>query len=530
MGSSTTVSKTELPEKTETEKEMDAKILAIFDSYMDESGYDVEQNLKTVYENPERVSSLDGRISDLESKIVDAQAKGLNQNQINDFTKQKDSLQKELDKEKEKFTTEYDYDYVLNDTGKKIQDIREKSLDYQAEAQEMFHETFKKFAGGDYSITVEQELLIQDQIGLMKDPIMAVLDEVQKQYETTGTNMGVALNEYMTAITDTGLSVEAALSTVEDRIKNTKEGVSAGIGEEEKRIGETGLSVKAALTGVRDEIKQTGDETRSALEDTFKLKRLLIEKDMKDLYDQQRVATAEKASRLGRSPTDPRFQLEMQNNLQKNIERAQLQLSIEESGALAGLVERTGQRREQLGLTEAQLEETTGQRLETAARQRTAAEEAAGLREEQIAGERAGLAERTGQRTEAATAEKMRIAERTGAGLEQTALQKAGVEESVQQMGQGMRSQFGVGLPASQIGLGIDVAGYNQAIRQQQLANTQSAIGTGQAVAQPYQAERMAQPTTTTKTTPSIGGMILGGIGTLTGGAGSIFKGMGGLK
>ena len=544
--SSTTTQKTELPEKTLAEQKLDAQMAdVLLPAYLDELGYDLKETVNTVYDNPALVTQLEGQLNEKNSRITELEASGTgaigtfeaqsgmgspDAKELHQLKIERDRLMTQLDTEKESAKTEVGYDYELNERGQALEVERGKQLGREAEASEMFFNTYKKFASGDYSITDSQKQLIEDQLGAIRDPVTAMLNEVSAEYERTGTSMGAALDNYMGEIKKTGLSVEAALSAVEDRIKNTNEGVMAGISEEEKRLADTGQSVFAALKGVGVEIANTGDETRAVLEDTFKMKSMLVEKNMRDTYEKQRQATATKAASIGRSPMDPRFQIEMMTALNEQIDFAQLKMSVEESSALAGLTERTGQRQEVLKQQEAQFTETQGRRSEEEARLRTQADESAGLRQEQAAGERAALAERTGQRQEGVMGQRVGVAERTGAGKEAVAGQKASLEESTQKYGADLRQQYGVGIPASQIGLGMDVAGYGQAVRQQGLANAQGAIGTVGGVAGTMQQERMAQPTKTTTDSGSVFGTIMGTLGGLAGAAGGVAGGIGGLK
>jgi hypothetical protein len=530
--SSETTTKTELPPKTESEKKLDAQIAdVLLPTYMEDLGYDIKETTKTSYDNPDKVAGLETRKDLLEKDIAEFEASGKldDAGELRRMRQEMRAIEDDLSKEYENATTDIGYDYELNERGQKLEAEKAAQLDRESQASEMFFDTYKKFASGDYSITPEQEQLIQESMGNIRGPVMEMLNEIEKQYEATGKSMGQALDEYSDEISKTGLSVEAALSTVEDRINNTKDGVTAGLDAEEVRLGETGQSVFAALQGVRKEIDATGQETRDVLEDTFKMKSVMIDNKMRDAYDQQRKETANRAATLGRSPMDPRFQLEMMEDLNKKIGDAQLQLSIEESSALAGLTERTGQRREALASQEAAFTEAQGRRGEEQGRARTMAEESAGLRQEQVAGERAALAERTGQRQEGVEAQRVGVAERTGAGREAVAGQRAAVEEGTQQFGADLRQQYGVGIPASQIGLGMDVAGYGQAIRQQGLANTAGAVGVVGGEASKMQAERMAQPTHTTTQSGSTFGAITGALGGLASGAGGILTGMGGL-
>lgn len=469
----TSTSKTTIPPKTEDEKALDAlQMDVILPAYLESIGYETTQ-----------VKNEDGSV---------------------------------------------DYTYELNDTGKAMQEINAKAVQYQSETMDQFHEVYKKFASGDYSITDEQKALINEQMGGVRDAVFAMLDEAQKTAEDTGTSINTAIDDYVNEINKTGLSVGAALSAVEDRIKLNKDGLLAGISEEEKRVGETGNNVRAALKGVMDEINRTGDQTRAVYEDLFETKKVLVANQMKEVYDQNQKKTAERANLLGRSPMDPQFQNELLDNLQKNIKNAQLELSAQESEALAGLEERTGQRREQLKLQEAGFEESQGGKMEALGAKRTGVEDQTGQQLTGVAGQRADLAQRQGQALEGAANQRTGVAERTGAAKEQIAGQKAALEEDLQKTGANLQQQYGVGIPASQIGLGIDVAGYSQAAQAQNAAIQSGALGSTNSISSRMLQERMAQPTT--KSTPGFGNVLAGTIGAVASGAGSLMSGLGALK
>jgi len=87
-----------------------------------------------------------------------------------------------------------------------------------------------------------------------------------------------------------------------------------------------------------------------------------------------------------------------------------------------------------------------------------------------------------------------------------------------------------MGIPASQIGIGMDVASFTNALKQQGIANAGTMLNAPMGTASLLSQEAMAQPTTTTTKEGSLGGAILGGIGTLAGGAGSIMGGIGSMN
>lgn len=544
MCNNTTTQTTEIPEKSEDEKALDAMVVDVFmPAYMDTMGYTTTQSTSTTYENPGLVSSLEDRKKSIQEQIdtlgyvegptapgKETAAAASQKQKLQQLQAELAGVNKNLEKQYKTATTKIDYNYELNDTGKKLQEIRDKSLSYQSESMDMTMDNIRKFMKGDFSITPAQKAEIEDSMKSVRDPVFKLLDEVQGQYEQTGKDMTAALSEYMTEISNTGLSVGAALNAIDDSIKNTEEGIYAGISEEEKRMFASGLAVRGALMGVRAEIDRTGSEAMTALEDAYKLRTVLAKREMEDYYDQSRRSVATKAASLGRSPMDPTFVSELNNNMARKVETMQLEMAEKEAFDKSGLLERTGMRREQLGMEAAAFTERQGEDFVGAAERRTETAGSAGLRQEAVAGERAALASSQGGKLEGAQAQKIGIAERTGAGREGVAGQKAGLEESVQTTGQNLRWQQGMGIPAQQAGLGVDVAGFNQAVYQQQLGNAAGGINAGATQQSLMQNERMAQPTTTVTQQGSTFGTILGTLGALGGGAGSIMAGYGQMQ
>lgn len=528
MYSSTTKQETKIPEKTEDEKALDAMMIdVILPSYMESIGYSMKRNDTVTYKNPEKVKSLEAQRDSLNSQISSAKSSGKDASKLQSELSQ---IESQLDTEYANKTTDVSYDYELNETGQMMKEINEKAVNYQSESMDIFMDTYRKFSSGDYSITDAQKELINTQLGTVRDAVFAMFDEAEKTADETGVSINEAIDNYANEINKTGLSVGAALGAIEDRIKLNKEGLLAGISEEEKRVGDTGLAVKSALQGVMDEINKTGEQTKALYEDLFETKKILVENQMKDVYDQNQRKVADRAALLGRSPMDPQFQNELLDNLQKNIKTAQLELSAQESEALAGLEERTGQRREQLKMQMAAFEESQGGKMEQLGAKRTEVENQTGQQLTDVAGQKAQLAQRQGEALEGAAASRADVASQVGQAKQNIALSKAGLETELQQTGMNLAQQYGVGIPASQIGLGIDIAGFGQATQAQQAAIQSGALGSTNAISSRMLQERMAQPTTTTTQNPGFGNVLTGLIGAGLSGAGALMGGIGAMK
>ncbi len=520
-GDETTVQKTELPEMTEAEKSLQSMSLSMLDQYMKDSGYDLEKTSGP--KNPDQIANYQSQIADIQSRIDATNAKPVSQRgptdmaQLSAYQNQLTGLNDKL--AKEQADTTVSYGVTLNDIGIKRQELMKQSLEYQGEVASMTMDKVRKFMSGDYSITEAQKAEIETSMSAIRDPVFKLLDEVNAEATKTETNVNEKLNEYTQAIRDTGLSVGAALDAVSARVDDTARGITAGIGEEEKRIGTTGASIKAAIQGVQGEIDKGGDASRTALEQSFSIHRVLAQRGMEDFYNTQRRAMSDQAATLGRSPMDPQFQTEMQNKMLRKMEDVGLEMAEREALGRAGLEERLGTAKAEaarMGVSEA---ERTGGAMEAAARERTGVAERTGAAKEALGAEEAALAERLGLRVEDVAKMRVAAAERTGGIRESIAGQKATTEAGLQETGQNLRWQMGMGIPAQTVGLGMDVGQYQSAVRAQEQAVTGSAMGAGGAQQGAMLQERMAQPTTTTTVSGSPFGTLLG----LAGAAGSVY-------
>jgi len=279
------------------------------------------------------------------------------------------------------------------------------------------------------------------------------------------------------------------------------------------------------LSGATDEIERGGGAARQALEQSFAIRETLVRKGMEEFYNEQRRSSANKAASLGRSSMDPRFQQELQNKMFDRMETVSLEMAERQALQRVGLEMNQSGRLESALVREAGFEETQGRRFEEEGMRRTAAGESAGLRQEQLGMRGAQLAESQGLRREGVAGQRVGVAERTGAGREAAARARGGLEEGLARQGVGMEQQIGMGIPASQLGIGIDVGGAQSAIRQQQLQNLQVGQGMALTPAQIAQQERLAQPTRTTTEQGSVLGGVLGAIGTVGGVAANVATG-----
>lgn len=533
MGDTTVESKTEIPEATPQELMLQAQSVELINEFMRQSGYDMQRS--EVYKNPAKVSEYENRLGDIDKQIASLEAQKIGQLntahidlQIGNLAREKADVNTKLSDEKSNVT--YEYKAELNERGKKLRDMEDKALDRQAEMQDKFYKLAKDFVDGKVGMSDEQKQYIQDSLKNMREPIFGFIDALDEEYKRTGESINVALDDLQNVIKDTGISVGAAINAVSDKINLTKQGVETGLAGEAAKLAETGSSVRAALMGVKDEIANTDGNAKAEMERLFGIRRAMADQGMTDRYNEMVSRNASMAASQGRSQFDPQFQKQLQDNLMKDIKMTNLSLSEQESLLALGLAKETGGKLEAVAYDEARLAESLGMRAEDLAAKQTALEESTGMRQEALAGEQAAFAERQGQKMEGVAGQRAAVAERTGAGLEAGAQARLGTEEALQQYGQGLRDQFAINFPAQAVGMGTQVAGYQSALRQQGLANTQAASGAGLNQQQLMLQERMAQPTTTQTTSGSIFGTIMGGLGAGASAFSGVAGGVGALQ
>jgi len=526
MCDETTTQTTEIPITPEEKALQDTMMYELLPVFMKEQGYDLSFEQVTAPKNPEKIASLQSQIDAIQTQMAGTK----NNDMLVALQKQLNNLNSQLITEQSNVETKIQPDMKLNEYGQKIQAQKEKEFGYQQEITDAFMTTTKKFLNGDFALDEKQAKYVQDLYAPIKDTAFKLLDEVKAAQEKTGADMTTELKKYSDMIDQTGVSIGAALNAVNDQIENTKSGILTGITEEEKKISDMGQNVKAALMNVGSQIQKGGDDAKQALEQLYVIKQTMIDKKLENLYVDQQKQTAMKAAQLGRSPMDPQFQLEFLNNMAGQIEMTNLSLAEQEAMAKVGLIQDTSGKMVSLAYQQAALEGTLGEANLQAAQKKTALEEATGAKKEQLGMTKAQVAETQGAKKEGVAQMGMGIAEKVGAGAEQVAAQKAQIGTNVEQQKAGMAQQIGMGIPASQIGIGMDVASFTNALKQQGIANAGTMLNAPMGTASLLSQEAMAQPTTTTTKEGSLGGAILGGIGTLAGGAGSIMGGIGSMN
>lgn len=490
MGS-TVKQETKIPPPTPEETAlMEMMTGIILPAYMDEAGFEVSKTA-TPWEQTSQAKDYASKKAALEKQIADTQASfnaaagssnpveaaNARQNQgnsLNSLYASLDKLNREEADAKGKYTPTVSY-ASRKKGGEYSEAVREKygenSPEYQAavakEQEENIQaaqdrdaltkkvlEKTQKFLNGDYSITESDKAFIDEVLAPMRDTYNMAADYLVKEAD------------------------------------QSKEGISKAIDQFRNEVEQTGLSMTDAIGVLEDRVNKTGMNMKQALQEEMDLTRQLTKMGLEDFTRDQRLAVSQQASNLGRSPSDPEFQKELQGIVNREIEKVNL-----ETGRYAA--------EKRMGI-----EDRTGSGLEEAAKLRL------------------GVAERTGTGREQAAQMGLGLAERT-AGLREEAARMRG-QGAIQsgQMGSNLRYALGIGMLPEQIQTGMGVDQYQQQLMQQRMAQLGGAMNAPLSLYDTMSKERFAQPTVTTKKSGGIGSILGGILGTGLSAAGS-FYGMG---
>lgn len=530
MCSSTSVSKTEFPEASPEEKAlMNMTTQALLPSFLGQSGYDVSSTSTKIEDDPQwqtfqdqknRAQEDRSRAETELAKMRQAPVHGRNsyaaQQQLNREIQVANQTIDQANRKQEEFAKDWEPDtsYQVRKMGSAEQErargealARNRTLDknisddelakkdktfgavrkkYQEidiateknkrELVESFMEKAQKFVDGDFSITKEQKDLIQKSMA----PQRAALKEMF-------SNVRSEMDKQMGEVKRTGKQLTAESLEMEKDIMSS---VTKTFDMYDKRIGETNIKMGNALDVIGTQILKTGQNLDQALNQTISTNRALMKMGIEDYTGQVTKQMNETAASLGREPTDPEYQKEIQTAVSREVERGSLNLAQMEAEGRLRITERTGSGLEDVYRQKAALAERTGMAREESALQRgsarTSVKQEAGQREMSIA-------ERTGIERENIARSRANLAQQEGAA-------NLGLEESAANM----RFQVGAGMAPQQVGVGMNVAQYQDALAQQRILNAYGAMQAPYNIAQGFRQERMGQPTTTQTSTPSI--------------------------
>lgn len=473
--SSTTKQETTIPPPTPEETALLNLSNQTMQAYLEQNGFDVTTSRKT-FDDTDQARSLNQRRQDLQNRINQvsqrqapggqAAAGGFmtgrggggsfsgNNNELSQLQNQLADLDREEQTARNEYQPEINYN-IREKADTETENIRtrygENSTEYrqaldaynqrkitkektQSDIDQQILDRTKKLLNGDYGLNAGERRFMDELLGPMRDAGLNAINYIQSA-QTTDQGIGKALENFGTKIQETGMNMEDALLALETRVRDT------------------GVDMNRALD---DEITTTNE---------------LVKMGIQDFTSAERRNISQRAAALGRSPTDPNFQLELQDSATREIERARLQAGQYAAQQRVGISERTG----------AGLEDAQRMRL--------------------------GITERTGQGMEGIAQARVGYAEQEANMRGQVGQQLANQESNI-------RSNLAYGLPPQAIGVGMDVGNYQNAIQQQRTQNLQSA---SQAPLQLYGTmanERYAQPTSTTTQTMSPASIIGSLIGT----------------
>lgn len=490
---------------------------------LDEGGYKVNTTSKSVYENPARVETLNktvdtlqSDIASLESQIAQASTRGGTGNvqqlqlQLNQKRSQLNGAMKDLGEEQKKVQTVFESS-VEKAPDPRVQQLRDQGKNSEADALEsqlaqqetdfmnqsdrinkLFLDAAEKAISGDFSITPEQEMQIQDIASKFKDPILTAIDSLKAEI---GATEGITLE-----------SLDAERGVVNQSFMNVSDALDALAG----RIQQTGLETESALVEAQARVMQTGTDLNTALDASIAASRALAENNLFESTKDLRMKNAQLAVSLGRASTDPAFIAQLNQDVLDAVKSTELNLAVQQASGKLQITERTGAALESIANFRVDLALDQGKRLESVATSRA-----------QLEAER-GSALTGIQQRETDT--------RSQAGLrrEDVARLRAGVEEQAGKVATGLRlnaaqpfSQFEAGTSAVGTLTNLGQVGFNNLLTANQPIQQQIA---GQ------QGLRMAQPTTTTTQSGGLFQNILSGLGVAASGAGAVMGGVGSLR
>jgi hypothetical protein len=428
QGGSSQSSKTQIPPPTEQETALMNSVLQDFlPAYMEQAGYNVVARDQT-FEESDQYKKLNAEIQRAQEQL-DYNIKGGNDagtiSGLRDaVNKAKDNLEQaragyvpvtkyDVSKKESAYVEAIKTKYGAD--SQEYKDASEKAkteeISKQAnleEIQKTFIEKTKKFLNGDFSITEDQKKYVQD----LYAPIKASVEKMTS---------------------DDLAETEKKWTAFRDAVKDTN------------------LSVSQALDVVGTQIKQTGSDMKEALDTTIATNKALMKMGIEDATGTITKKTNQLAASLGRSPSDPEFEKEIQTSVAREVERGTLNLADMQARGELSIAERTGSGLENVAQQRVSLAGSTGQKLEGAAVSE--------------GGEKQNIVTRAGQM-------RTSIAENT----------------------KNMEYQMGAGIVPQQISTGIGTTQFDQALIQQRMANAGAAMNGVTGVYNTMSRDRYAQP------------------------------------
>jgi len=483
--SSETKNETTIPEPTPEERALLSLSNSMMQAYLQGAGFDVTST-STSFDDSDQAQSfarrrqqLQDQIDDLNNRISQASSgstpggsKGAGSragyDAIQQFNNNKNRLyaqMNQLDEEEQQARSDYKPQIQYN--------VREKADFATEEARRRYGADSPEYQAA-YNNYVQNKVKTEADDNAIKSSLM---DKTKKLLSGDyGLNAGEQqfMDQLLGPMKTAGLN---AINYIESA-QTTDQGIGKALTDFGNQIKQTGMDMGDAVLALENRIKQTGVDMNKALDDEVATTKELIRMGIEDFTSAQRRDISSQAANLGRSPTDPEFQRQLQDLATREITRSDLQLGQYAADKRMSIAERTG----------AGLEGTDNMRL--------------------------GIAERTGQGMEGIAGQRVGYAA-------QAAEMRGALETNLAGKEADIRSNLAYGLPPQQVGMGMDVANFQNAINQQRLQNIQAGYSMPMNTYGTMARERFAQPTTTTTQTPSIASGITGFIGAAMGGVGA---------
>ena len=504
--SSSTENKTEIAAPSTQEKAiMEMMVGALMPASLEAQGYEVTETRKTYEDTAEydQFSSRRNRLAQEREELLnqlEAQGKqqgfGTNQQRQSAQIRNQQQIQQEIseinakldnvDSEEQDFLKDFDpeitYDTRKLDSpeverARKLygtEDERYKSLkneyeeskveqyDTKANIEELFMEKTQKFLNGDFAITEEQRELIKENMAPTRAAVTKMFDEARSEARSTE-------NKMLTSLAQT-------------------------FNEFDKRVKSTYLNTYDALEVVGRQINKTGTDMESALNKTITTQKELLEMGIEDYSGKVLKQISNNAAMLNRSPDDPEFKEQIAQTIAREVKSGVLNLASMESQGMLSIKERTGGALEQLGMTKADLTRQRGEKLEQSSLSK-------------------------GQ-------QEMGIIDQYGNQRTQLGLMEGQSNVGLEDQAANLRWQVGSNMAPQQVSLGMGVSQYQEAINQQNIQNSRTAMQTPMPLIDYYARERHAQPTTTQTSNPSTFGSIMSGAVGLASSAASAYSGV----
>lgn len=300
---------TRLPEQSPFEAQMDRLFMEqMMPSYMSQAGYEMERveisgaeraELDELSRAPSLTREQRGRLKELRGKAAGFKVRKLASKKVERLRR----LHGKDSPEYQQALEEYEREEVATE-------------ERQRQLMRTFQEKAQKFLNGDFSITEEQGELIRKTLEPQRAVITKMFDEMED----------LTIGEF-------GAKTEQAL----DAVRNAP-------------------NPGAAFEALGDNVKR-GMSMNEALEMTIAVNREMLDMRIEDATGEITKGINERAAAMGRSPTDPEFQRQIQQSVAREVGRGQLELSRQEAAGRMGIAQQRLAIAQQRGLAEGGLAE-----------------------------------------------------------------------------------------------------------------------------------------------------------------------------